>query len=98
MPHQICALRDKLLDYLYSDCYPGGSSYVSCDCCTTCCADRICRAVDYTAIRDDRTSFEFNAEYPHCTVTYPALIGNGMCDGGVYNTTECGWDGGDCIV
>ena len=24
------------------------------------------------------------------------VIGNGRCDGGDYNTEECGYDGGDC--
>ena len=24
------------------------------------------------------------------------MIGNDNCDGGRYNTQECGWDGGDC--
>ena len=27
----------------------------------------------------------------------PSFIGDGDCDGGEYNTEECGWDGGDCI-
>jgi hypothetical protein len=35
--------------------------------------------------------------YPNCKVAYRAYIGNGYCDGDDYNTTECGWDGGDCI-
>ena len=30
-------------------------------------------------------------------VPNPALIGDGHCDGSIYNTEECGWDGGDCI-
>jgi hypothetical protein len=34
--------------------------------------------------------------FPNCTVTYPSLIGDGICDRGIYNVEECGWDGGDC--
>jgi hypothetical protein len=29
-------------------------------------------------------------------VEYPGNIGSGYCNGGVYNTEECGFDGGDC--
>ena len=35
--------------------------------------------------------------YPNCKVDWPDWIGDGSCDGGDYNTEECGWDGGDCI-
>jgi hypothetical protein len=53
-----------------------------------------------------------NSKYPECPVliltnkmfttlgtenTFPAL-GDGHCDGGVFNTQECGWDDGDCII
>jgi len=34
--------------------------------------------------------------YPNCTVDYQSFIGNGRCNGGEYNTLECGFDGGDC--
>lgn len=34
--------------------------------------------------------------FPNCEVRAPAWIGDGSCDGGDYNTAECGWDGGDC--
>ena len=27
---------------------------------------------------------------------FPKLIGDGVCNGGEYNTESCGWDGGDC--
>ena len=37
-----------------------------------------------------------NELYPNCTVAIPFLLGNKACDGGVYNSAECGWDGGDC--
>jgi hypothetical protein len=31
-------------------------------------------------------------------VDNPIYIGNGLCDGGQYNTADCGFDGGDCII
>ncbi|GFH55625.1 hypothetical protein CTEN210_12101 [Chaetoceros tenuissimus] len=34
----------------------------------------------------------------NCTVPYPMLFGNDICDGGVYNTEVCGFDGGDCSM
>ena len=34
--------------------------------------------------------------YPDCNVEEPAWIGNDFCEGGMYNTVECKWDGGDC--
>ena len=36
-------------------------------------------------------------EYPNCHVEIQAKIGDGNCDGGQYNTEDCGWDGGDCL-
>jgi len=53
-----------------------------------------------------------NLKYPDCPVLiftnkmlttfdedhpFPAL-GDGRCDGGIFNTKECGWDDGDCLV
>jgi len=41
----------------------------------------------------------FFEKYPRCDIN-PNLIpevGNGICNGGVLNTLECGFDGGDCI-
>ena len=35
--------------------------------------------------------------YPNCHVAHPEYIADGGCDGGQYNTAECGWDGGDCL-
>jgi hypothetical protein len=35
--------------------------------------------------------------YPNCNVSSREQIGNGVCDGDDYNTTECGWDDGDCL-
>lgn len=40
-------------------------------------------------------------DYPACQVSRGEHIGDGNCDGwrwGGYNTEECGWDGGDCLV
>jgi hypothetical protein len=41
-----------------------------------------------------------NGIYPDCQVDSPwdLFIGDGYCDSPVYNTAECGWDGGDCVV
>ena len=37
--------------------------------------------------------------YPNCTVDNLGLITNGKCDNyGLYNTIECGFDGGDCAT
>ena len=39
---------------------------------------------------------EFNSIYPNCTADAPFFIGDGTCDTGVYNTSDCGFDEGDC--
>ena len=47
----------------------------------------------------DSTAAGTPLNYPHCYVEYPDYVGDGFCDAwvdGVYNTEECGWDGGDC--
>ena len=36
--------------------------------------------------------------FPNCIVEHSDYVGNGSCDGGDYNTAECGWDGGDCVL
>ena len=43
----------------------------------------------------------FRERYPNCLVgergnTDITKISNGICDGGLFNTKECGFDGGDC--
>jgi hypothetical protein len=47
---------------------------------------------------DGRDCVQFLKLYPSCIVPLPELVGNGECDGVAYNTTDCGWDGGDCII
>ncbi len=41
----------------------------------------------------------FFDRYPYCTI--PVLnisnIGDGKCEGGIYNTIDCDFDGGDCL-
>ena len=32
-----------------------------------------------------------------CDVPEPELLGDGVCQGGSYNTEECNYDKGDCI-
>lgn len=53
-----------------------------------------------------------NVKYPNCSVlslthnVFPSFdmtqpipaLGDGRCDGGIFNTKECGWDDGDCLV
>jgi hypothetical protein len=34
--------------------------------------------------------------FTNCNVNVPQWVGDGGCDGGEYNTVECGYDGGDC--
>lgn len=29
---------------------------------------------------------------------FPSLLGNNFCNGGPYDTAECGWDGEDCAA
>ena len=33
-----------------------------------------------------------------CVVSNPFLIGDGICNGGAYNTEACSFDGGDCLL
>jgi hypothetical protein len=54
---------------------------------------------DCIPCKDGYTGFNCTLYLPNCTVTFPESqwIGDGACDGDVYNTTECGYDGGDCL-
>ncbi len=35
-------------------------------------------------------------DYPDCMTDYPSMIGDGSCDE-QWNSSECGFDGGDCL-
>jgi hypothetical protein len=45
-----------------------------------------------------RSGDYFELKYPNCAIHEDSLfrIKNGVCDGGIYNTFQCGYDGGDC--
>ena len=38
----------------------------------------------------------FLKNFPDCHVPEPERLGNGHCDGNIYFTNECAFDGGDC--
>lgn len=42
----------------------------------------------------------FKREYPNCAIAVDQLsrVGDGTCDGGVFNTVQCNFDGGDCVI
>jgi hypothetical protein len=41
----------------------------------------------------------FFTQYPYCTIAKGEIVkfGNGVCDGGLLNSIECDFDGGDCV-
>ena len=43
--------------------------------------------------RNGGDCINFNNLYPECYVENPYFISDGECDGGSYNTTDCGYDG-----
>ena len=46
-----------------------------------------------------RVATDVNQAYPDCLVDDPSFLSDGFCDNyEPYNTAECGWDGGDCVV
>lgn len=46
---------------------------------------------------DDGDCINFNEKYQNCTIVRLHYIGDHYCDGGKYNTIECGYNGGDCL-
>lgn len=64
--------------------------------------------------QDARDCFEFNEKYPRCAVTaqavldqalanaivikYVPIIGDGICNSGLYNNADCGYEDGDVSV
>ena len=44
---------------------------------------------------DNGDCLEFNRQHPGCKAEYIDLLGDGRCDGGDYNTQECGFDFGE---
>jgi len=50
-------------------------------------------------VRGQYSGSYMRLKYYNCNATNPALIGNGKCQMDFsYNSIECYWDGGDCIV
>lgn len=45
---------------------------------------------------DGEDCASFNLQYPSCHVPDTNIVGDGFCNGGIYNTIACGNDGGDC--
>ena len=45
---------------------------------------------------DGNDCAEYNLNYPGCRVNDTNLVGDGFCNGGVYDTIQCVRDGGDC--
>jgi hypothetical protein len=54
---------------------------------------------DCLPCKDGYIGFNCTLYLPNCSVPFPAsqyFIGDGFCDD-LYNTAECGWEGGDCL-
>ena len=41
---------------------------------------------------DDGDCTEFNKKFPDCKAEYEVFLGDGICNGGEYNTPECDFD------
>ena len=52
------------------------------------------------ALSTRRVATDVDAQaYPDCLADYPSYLGDGYCyNYEPYNTAECGWDGGDCLI
>ncbi len=50
-------------------------------------------------IEGQKSGRYFKDRYPYCTIGVENIpkFGNGRCDGGIYNTIACDFDGGDCL-
>ena len=59
------------------------------------CCVKITRHRCFLILQSSKDSFK--SKYPDCEVNEVLWVGDGECDGGEYNTIECGWDGGDCL-
>ncbi len=42
----------------------------------------------------------FKKAYPYCTIDVKDIskVSDGVCNGGIYNTISCAFDGGDCMT
>lgn len=47
---------------------------------------------------DGGDCLSFNKKYPNCVVDFPSKVGDGICNGGLFETEVCGFDGGDCRI
>ena len=74
-------------DYNNAECgWDGG------DCCETTCPDSNCGSTD---CQDPDAPAP--VLFPNCDEAL-SYLGDGYCNGGDYNTRDCGWDGGDCCA
>lgn len=50
-------------------------------------------------VSNQRNGQYFFTQYPYCTIPSEEIVkfGDGVCDGGLLNSIECDFDGGDCV-